>query len=223
MKQILPIQSIGVLAESELSSSARLVAVMLIYHVNRKTGFCFPSVATLAADCGCQPATVKKALSELRECGFITWETKQIPKSSTRANHYNLSFAHWSNIDQCNDQSNDRSNDQLNDQSNDRSKNGYKQYKPKEQENNTPPIPPKGGEREKPSQRFTPPSPDDVQQYCDERRNGIIGSEFCDFYAARGWMIGKSRMKDWRAAIRTWERNRQETRETVQDKFRGAI
>ena len=119
MKQILPIQSIGVLAESELSSSARLVAVMLMYHVNRKTGFCFPSVATLAADCGCQPATVKKALSELRESGFITWETKQIPKSSTRANHYNLSFAHWSNIGQCNDQSNSLCDSQCNDWSND--------------------------------------------------------------------------------------------------------
>lgn len=91
------------------------------------------------------------------------------------------------------------------------------------EEDNIPPIPPKGGEREKRSTRFTPPTPDDVQQYCDERRNGIIGSEFCDFYAARGWMIGKSRMKDWKAAVRTWERKRQETRETVQDKFRGAI
>lgn len=93
----------------------------------------------------------------------------------------------------------------------------------REEINNTPPIPPKGEEREKHSQRFTPPTPDEVQQYCDERRNGIIGSEFCDFYAAKGWMIGKSRMKDWKAAIRTWERKRQETRETVQDKFRGAI
>lgn len=89
--------------------------------------------------------------------------------------------------------------------------------------NNIPPIPPKGGEREKRSARFTPPTPDEVQQYCDERRNGIIGSEFCDFYAARGWMIGKTRMKDWKAAVRTWEQKRQKIRETVQDKFRGAI
>lgn len=89
--------------------------------------------------------------------------------------------------------------------------------------NNIPPIPPKGGEREKRSTRFTPPTPDEVQEYCDERRNGIIGSEFCDFYAARGWIVGKTRMKDWKAAVRTWERNRHETRETVQDKFRGAI
>jgi hypothetical protein len=53
---------------------------------------------------------------------------------------------------------------------------------------------------------FAPPSPEDVQAYCDERGNGIGGQRFCDWYAARGWMIGRARMKDWRAAVRTWER-----------------
>lgn len=85
------------------------------------------------------------------------------------------------------------------------------------------PLTPQGGEREKRSTRFTPPSPDEVQRYCDERHNGIVGSEFCDFYASKGWMIGKTRMKDWKAAIRTWERKRQEIRAAAQDKFAGAI
>lgn len=91
------------------------------------------------------------------------------------------------------------------------------------EENNNTPLTPQGGEREKRSSRFTPPSPDEVQRYCDERHNGIVGSEFCDFYASKGWMIGKAKMKDWKAAIRTWERKRQEIRETAQDKFAGAI
>lgn len=91
------------------------------------------------------------------------------------------------------------------------------------EEDNTPHTPQGGDSVGRRSTRFTPPSPDEVQQYCDERHNGIVGSEFCDFYASKGWMIGKAKMKDWKAAIRTWERKRQEIRETAQDKFAGAI
>lgn len=230
MRQILPMQSISVLAESELSPSARIVAVMLMYHVNRKNGLCYPSVSTLASDCGCQPTTIKKALAELKDLGFISWETKQLPRMSTRVNHYILLFAHWSESGQwndqcngqCNDQSHDRSSDQSLDQSPDRSISDHNPIEPIEPKN-TPHIPPKGGECDRRSTRFTPPSPDEVQRYCDERHNGIVGSEFCDFYASKGWMIGKAKMKDWRAAIRTWERKRQEIREAAQDKFAGAI
>lgn len=126
MSQLLPIQSIGILAESELSTSARLVAVMLMYHVNRKNGLCYPSISTLALDCGCQPTTIKKALSELKELGFVEWETKILPRTSTRVNHYNLLFAHWSENGQWNDQPYDQSNDQPSGRSNI----GHKPIKP---------------------------------------------------------------------------------------------
>lgn len=56
--------------------------------------------------------------------------------------------------------------------------------------------------------RFVPPGADDVQAYCDERRNGVNGQEFCDFYSSKGWKVGNTPMKDWRAAVRTWERGR---------------
>lgn len=55
-----------------------------------------------------------------------------------------------------------------------------------------------------------PPSAEMVAEYCRERANGIDPQRFCDYNAARGWMIGKSRMKDWQAAVRTWERNQGE-------------
>lgn len=48
--------------------------------------------------------------------------------------------------------------------------------------------------------------PEEVQAYCDERRNGIQGQDFCDFYESKGWRIGTSPMKDWQAAVRTWEK-----------------
>ena len=73
-----------------------------------------------------------------------------------------------------------------------------------------------GEKKEKPSiegkkkpaseKRFVKPTPEEVQAYCDERGNGYSGQAFCDFYESKGWKIGTSSMKDWRAAVRTWER-----------------
>ena len=54
--------------------------------------------------------------------------------------------------------------------------------------------------------RFTPPSVEEVAAYCQERGNGVDASRFVDFYSSKGWMVGKSRMKDWKAAVRNWER-----------------
>ena len=58
--------------------------------------------------------------------------------------------------------------------------------------------------------RFIPPSVEEVSAYCKSRGNGINADEFVDFYSAKGWMIGKNRMKDWKAAIRTWEQRRKD-------------
>ena len=55
---------------------------------------------------------------------------------------------------------------------------------------------------------FSPPTKEEVAAYCRERNNGIDAQTFVDFYAARGWVAGKVPMKDWRAAVRTWESRR---------------
>lgn len=57
----------------------------------------------------------------------------------------------------------------------------------------------------KESRNFVPPSLSEVKAYCQERNNGINPQHFIDFYASKGWMIGKNKMKDWKAAVRTWE------------------
>ena len=62
-------------------------------------------------------------------------------------------------------------------------------------------------EREgKPLKRFAPPTLDEVKAYCEERHNGIDAETFIDFYASKDWMVGKNRMKDWKACVRTWEK-----------------
>lgn len=57
-------------------------------------------------------------------------------------------------------------------------------------------------------QRFIPPTVDQVKAYCDERRNNVDANTFVDFYTMKDWMVGKNKMRDWRAAVRTWERSR---------------
>lgn len=53
---------------------------------------------------------------------------------------------------------------------------------------------------------FVPPSVEEVRTYCFSRRNGVDPERFVDFYSAKGWMVGKNKMKDWKACVRTWER-----------------
>lgn len=55
--------------------------------------------------------------------------------------------------------------------------------------------------------RFSPPTIEEVRAYCEERGNNVDAEKFIDFYTSNGWKVGKNSMKDWKAAVRTWERN----------------
>ena len=52
-----------------------------------------------------------------------------------------------------------------------------------------------------------PPKIEDVKAYCEERKNSVDPEKWFDSYASKGWMVGKTKMKDWKAAVRTWEKN----------------
>ena len=83
-----------------------------------------------------------------------------------------------------------------------------------------PPNSPPRGKRE----RFTPPTVEDVAAYCLERQNGIDPEEFVSFYASKGWKVGTSPMKDWRAAVVTWEKKRaKETSPEPESAKRGRL
>lgn len=55
--------------------------------------------------------------------------------------------------------------------------------------------------------RFVKPSIEEIQAYCKERNNKVDAESFYNFYESKGWVVGKSHMKDWKACVRTWERN----------------
>ncbi len=54
--------------------------------------------------------------------------------------------------------------------------------------------------------RFVPPTVEEVKAYCRVRGNRVDPQAFVDFYTSKGWRIGKESMRDWRAAVRTWEK-----------------
>lgn len=60
--------------------------------------------------------------------------------------------------------------------------------------------------------RFVKPTLDEVRAYCAERRNNVDPEMWYDFYESKGWWVGSNHMKDWRAAVRTWERNNRPAR-----------
>ena len=65
--------------------------------------------------------------------------------------------------------------------------------------------------------KFIPPTIQEVAQYCKDRNNNVNPSKFIDFYTSKGWLIGKNKMVDWKAAVRTWEskeESKPETRKT---------
>lgn len=70
-----------------------------------------------------------------------------------------------------------------------------------------------GEPEEKPKRKkFMKPTPEEIQDYCDERHNGINGQQFYDYYESTGWCIGSKHMKDWKAAVRNWETRRKNDR-----------
>ena len=65
--------------------------------------------------------------------------------------------------------------------------------------------------KENAKRKFSKPTLEEINQYCLERNNGINAEAFYDFYESKDWYVGKNKMKDWKACVRTWER-REETK-----------
>lgn len=53
---------------------------------------------------------------------------------------------------------------------------------------------------------FIEPTYNEILEYCSERKNGVDVNKFLNFYSAKGWMVGKNKMIDWKACVRTWEK-----------------
>lgn len=74
-------------------------------------------------------------------------------------------------------------------------------------------------ESPKKSRAFVPPTVEEVREYCQERKNNVNPQSFIDFYSSKGWFVGKNKMKDWKAAVRTWEQRSGEKKSTERTSF----
>lgn len=70
-------------------------------------------------------------------------------------------------------------------------------------------ITPADSEKRRPP--FHKPTIEEIKAYCTERKNSVDPDQWMNFYESNGWRVGRNPMKDWKAAVRTWERNRFET------------
>lgn len=159
----------------------------------------------LAQDLGLSERQVRTALEHLKSTNEVTIEVTNQFSIVTIEN-----WAKYQLINNDNDQQNDQQRDQqptnkrpATDQQPTTSKERKESKKDKKVKNiNNPPIiPPEG-------KRFVPPTVEEVRDFCLERNNGIDAEAFVDFYQSKGWYVGKNKMKDWKAAVRTWERSR---------------
>ena len=73
------------------------------------------------------------------------------------------------------------------------------------------------------SSRFQKPSIDEIRQYCISRNNSVDPEQFFNFYESKGWIIGRSPMKDWRAAVRTWEKREKEVPQRKRESRRESV
>ena len=71
---------------------------------------------------------------------------------------------------------------------------------------------PKLAEEEKETKkRFIKPTIEEISAYCQERQNEVSAESFHSFYESKGWKVGNQPMKDWKAAVRTWEKHNKNT------------
>jgi len=77
----------------------------------------------------------------------------------------------------------------------------------------------------KPLKRFVPPTLEEIEEYCHERQNHVSPYRFFDYYESVGWCVGKTgrQMKDWKAAVRTWERSEQTERDYRNDQSMAGL
>ena len=69
---------------------------------------------------------------------------------------------------------------------------------------------------------FTKPTIEEIQQYCNKRNNGINAEAFYDFYESKNWYVGKNKMQDWEACVRTWEQRNKKPANKL-DNFNKAL
>lgn len=150
----------------------------------------------LALQTGVSEQSIRTALKKLESTGEIT--IKSTNKFSV------INVENWGKYQDLNGEDNQQNNQQItNNQPTTNQQ--LTTSKPINQETNKPII----CDGEKPTKRFIPPTVAEVAAYIAEKHYTVSAQRFVDFYEAKGWLVGKSKMKDWKAAVRSWQSREQ--------------
>ena len=152
---------------------------------------CYASNEHLAEFCQCSKTKVSTAIKKLIDCGYIYVQNFDGRKRELKSR--------LSNFERQNDKKCKAEYQILKESNIDNNTNNNTVSNNIGGNNNTP--------KSEKKERFKAPTVEEVQEYCTERGNNIDAQHFIDYYRARGWMLGKNHIKDWKACIRTWERN----------------
>lgn len=154
------------------------------HQIPLKPGQIITSRCSLAKATGLSERKIRTALNRLKSSECLTIET---------SNRYTVislvNFEFFQSLDCESDQQNDQQSDHPATSKRPQRKNVKNVKKDREAR-----------------KRFFPPSANEVNAYCRERGNTVDAQKFVDFYASKGWRVGSQPMKDWKAAVRTWER-----------------
>jgi len=162
--------------------------------VEVKRGQVYTGLDKLKFETGLSIQNIKTSIKKLISTNDIT---------STSTNKYRLiTVTNYNTYQLANKQTNNEINNQTNNQTNkqvtikltaSKELKEEKEIKQVKQKDNT--------------ARFIKPTIDEIKEYCKQRKNTINAEQFYDYNESKGWLVGKAKMKDWKASIRTWERN----------------
>jgi hypothetical protein len=175
---------------------AKIILIYLADSANQD-GQCYPAHSTIADMCETSVRTVKRKLDDLLVMGFIDWDNRG-HKGYKTSNLYQLCEPEVMLINGL-----DRGSER-------RNKNEAKIGQPDTKIGQPDPTDRSQWPIEPISNLITTttkgrPSVEDVQEYVQTREIKINPQKFVDYYSANGWKVGRNSMKDWKAAVRTWE------------------
>lgn len=150
------------------------------------------SISHLAKETGLSQQNIRTSLNRLKSTGEITLQS---------TNRYTLiCVVNWGKFQDFEAEDNKQNNGQTNGQLtiNQQTTNNKQQCNKGTKEQYI-----ESGE--KPTKRFVPPTVQEVSEYIAEKKYSVNAQRFVDFYEAKGWMVGKNKMKDWKASVRGWQ------------------
>ena len=210
----------NIMRNPELPGNSKLIYAYLAVFAG-SSDECYPSIETICRELHMTKTTMYKYMNILVEYGVV--EKKQtyvgnlkgsviykitheiikknrIPKNS-EAEYSPFSVSEKIGIRVCENPSISETNSNNINSNNINNNNNKERYEQPEVANslNSP----------KRNSRFIPPTAEEVREYCAEHNYSVDPQRFVDFYECKGWMVGKNKMKDWKAAVRTWARRDQ--------------